>query len=152
MKRVLYVVVAVAVVILAYMGVYNYLKVGGVKIIEDRTGAITKQDDIYLHYKVLNKKLLNDYGIDLRVLVDNDIKNVDTFVKNELENMIKHPRKKAKDFIFVLVSPKNGYIKAASTQAKYKTILKNKDINEIKQFVIAIEDDLLEHEIQHSKK
>ena len=152
MKRVLYVVIAMAVVILAYTGVYNYLKVGGVKILEDKTGVITKQDDTYLHYKVLNKRLLNDYGIDLRVLVDNDIKSVDTFVKNELEYMLKHPRKKAKEFIFVLVSPKNGYIKIASTQAKYNTILKNKDIKDIKQFVIAIEDDLLEYEIQHSNK
>ncbi len=152
MKRVLYVVVAIAVVILAYIGVYNYLKVGGVKILEDKTGIITKQDDVYLHYKVLNKRLLNDYGIDLRVLVDDDIKNVDTFIKSELENMIKHPRKNAKDFIFVLASPKNVYIKTASTQAKYKTIFKNKDINNIREFVIAMEDDLLEYEIQHSKK
>ena len=152
MKRVLYVIVAIIVVILAYIGVYNYLKVGGVKIFEDRTAVITKESDTYLHYKVLNKRLLNDYGIDLRVLVDNDIKSVDAFVENELKNMIKHPRKKAKDFIFVLISPKNGYIKIASTQAQYKTMLKNKDINEISRFVIAIEDDLLEYEIRHSSK
>lgn len=144
--------ITIVVVILAYIGVYNYLKIGGVKILEDRTGHISKGDDIYLYYKVLNKRLLNDYGVDLRVLVDDEIKNVDTFNKNELKNMTKHPRKKAKDFIFVLVSPKNGYIKIASTKAKYKTILKNKDINDIKHFVITIEDDLLEYEIQHFKK
>ena len=144
--------ITIVVVILAYIGVYNYLKIGGVKILEDRTGHISKGDDIYLHYKVLNKRLLNDYGVDLRVLVDDEIKNVDTFNKNELKNMTKHPRKKAKDFIYVLVSPKNGYIKIASTKAKYKTILKNKDINDIKHFVITIEDDLLEYEIQHFKK
>ena len=151
MKRVLYVVVTIVVVILAYIGVFNYLKVGGVKILEDKTGVITKQDDIYLHYKVLNRRLLNDYGVDLRVLVDNGIKNADTFIKNELKNMIKHPRKKAKDFIFVLVSPKNNFVKVSSNQTKYKRIFKDRDIADIKKFVIFLEDDLLEYEIQHSK-
>ncbi len=151
MKRVLYVIVAIVVVILAYIEVYNYLKAGGVKIFEDKTGAITKESDTYLHYKVLNKRLLNDYGIDLRVLVDNDIKSIDAFVENELKNMIKHPRKKAKDFIFVLISPKNRYFRVISTQEVYKTIFK-RDISDINKFIIDLEDRLLEYEIRHSKK
>ncbi len=152
MKRALYVVVAILLVILAYVGVYSYLKLGGVKIVEDKTKTITKQDEIYLHYRILNKRLLNDYGIDLRVLIDNDIKDVDKFLKKKLDDIKKHPRKEAKDFIFVLANVKDGYVKIVSTQAKYKTILKNKDISNIKQFIIAIEDDLIEYEIQHSKK
>ena len=152
MKRVLYVIVVVTIVILTYIGVFTYLKTGGVKVLEDKTGNIIKNDDTYLHYKVLNERLLNDYGIDMRVLVDDDIKDINTFAKNELKNMQQYPRKKAKDFIFVLVSTKNNYIKVLSNKTKYKTIFKEKKISNIKKFVINLEDKLLDYELQNSKK
>ena len=152
MKRALYVIVAIAVVIVAYIEVFNYLKRGGIKIVEDKTGHILKNDDTYLYYKVLNKRLLNDYEIDFRVMVDNDIKNLNAFMKDELKKMQKHPRKKAKDFVFVLVDPKDDIIKVLSNKAKYKTIFKNIKIGDIKKFVIELEDKFLEYEIQYSKK
>jgi len=152
LKRVLYVIAAIIIVVVGYIEAFRYVKTGGIKILHDKTGVITKQSDTYLYYKVLNKRLLNDHGIDFRVLVNNDnIKNLDTFMKNELKNMKEHPRKKAKIFVFVLINPKNRYIKISATKEKYKTLFKNKGINNIKKYVINIEDNLLEYELQHTK-
>ncbi len=157
MKKAIFVLLAFAVVIIGYVGFYSYLKQGGVKILKDNRKAISKESDFYLHYKVLNKKLLDDYGIDLRVLIDDSITSRDVLAKKELEKMISHPRKltpnkEAKKFIFVLIDPISKRLIYKSSSLRLPNgIFKSADKSSIKSYVISIEEALLEYEWNYKK-
>lgn len=152
MKRVLYIIIIVLIILAAYMGVYSYLKKGGVKILEDNSGVITKQSDTFLHYKVLNKKLLYDYGIDFRALIINGIKDRLNFADSELKRMEKHPRKLnpnkyAEKFIFILINPKDKSFIIKSNLKKYNgDIFEKADKTDLKRYIISLEEVLLDHE------
>jgi len=151
LKRVLLVFIVVVAMIAAYIGAYHYLKIGGIKILQDDSNSITKQSDTYLHYKVLNQKLLQDYLIDFRVLIDANIKNPEIYAKKELKNIKKHPRKLgaakyAKTFVFVLVNPKDktAIVKSSSKYISNNIFIKaNKST--LKKYIISLEEALLDY-------
>lgn len=152
MKKAVYVFIAILIVLLSYEAFYSYIQEGGIKIIHDNTGIITKQSDAYLHYKILNKKLLYDYGIDFRVLIKSNIKDKNSFAKKELQAMQNHPRKinpnrYADKFIFVLINPIDKSLIIKSNIKKYPLhIFFQADKTDIKKYVISLEEIALDYE------
>ncbi len=127
MKRVIYVLVVIGMVLGAYMGVFSYLKKEKIKILDDQTGHIVKNDDTYLHYKVYNRKLLEKYGIDFRAILSNN----DIDIDKKFDNFSSHLRKGANSLVVVAVNLKKGALKV-KTGAKIKNIFDDDFINSIK--------------------
>jgi len=127
LKRVIYILVAIAVVIGAYIGVFSYLKKEKIRIVDDQTGHIVKNDDTYLHYKVFNDKLLKRYGIDFRVILSNS----DVDIDKKYDEFSSHLRKGASSLVLVSVDLKKGTLKA-KMGAKSRKIFDDNFINSIK--------------------
>ncbi len=153
MKRKVYLFLVVVAVVLAYIWVFNFLKSNKIQILNDRTNQITKQDDSYLHYKVFDNKLLNDYGIDFRMIIAKD-RNINLFAKQEFDKMIKHPRRKAKSFILVVLNKSQD--KSILLSKNLKSRFDKKFIQNIKNYksknirtsVIGIIEKFLDHAIK----
>ncbi len=153
MKRKVYLFLVVVAVVLAYIWVFNFLKSNKIQILNDRTNQITKQDDLYLHYKVFDNKLLNDYGIDFRMIIAKD-RNINLFAKQEFDKMIKHPRRKAKSFILVVLNKSQD--KSILLSKNLKSRFDKKFIQNIKNYksknirtsVIEIIEKFLDHAIK----
>ena len=150
MKRVVIVIAAIAFVISAYFLIFDYLKKGGVKILDDKNSHISKDSQTYLHYKIFNKKLLEKYKIDYRSVISDD----ETLPKSPEKDL----RKDAKYFITVLFDTQ-GSIKDISLSdpieehfdEKFLNDLKRKKFNGLKNAIIKAEEAFLDREIELKK-
>jgi len=148
LKRVIYVLIVATLVVFSYFAIFNYLKTGGVKILQDTTAKIQKGDETYLHYKVLNNKLLNDYGCDLRTVIS------DTKILKPPKKL----RKGANSFLLTTISP-DGEITNVETSKNLKEIFDKNFINKIKSnkydntktALIKVTEKILDREIEFKK-
>ncbi len=132
MKRIVYVILTVFIVVGAYFAFFRYLQVGGIKILLDRTGHITKQSEVYLHYKIFNKKLLNNYGTDFRVVIVNSKTDMVNFAEKKFKEIKSEHRKNAHDFVLVVLN-QSGQIKIRISKDLQK-IYNDDFLNKIKNY------------------
>jgi len=150
LKRVIYVLIVVVLVIAAYFAIFDYLKSGGVKILQDNTAQIKKADETYLHYKVYNNKLLDRYKCDYRMVV---VKKEGSYKIPEIKL-----RKGANSSVFVVILP-NGKIEDIRISKNLNDIFDKKFISKIKSqkysntksAVIKITEQFLDREIEFKK-
>jgi len=150
LKRVVYFLIVIVLVVVAYFSIFDYFKNGGIKILQDNTAQIKKTDETYLHYKIYNKKLLHKYKCDYRIVV---VKKDSNYIIPKIKL-----RKGANSSVFVAILP-NGEIKDVRISKnlndifdkKFISKIKSQKYNDTKNAVIKITEQFLDREIEFKK-
>ncbi len=154
MKKTIYVILTILIIAGAYFACFRYLKTSGVRILLDKTGHITKHSKMYLHYKIFNKKLLNDYGVDFRVVIVKEKTNTQKFANTEFQKIATKHRKKAHDFVLVVLN-KSGQMDIKESKdlqkiynEEFLSKIKNYKTKNMSELIIKITEDFLDRAIE----